>query len=87
MIERKVTQSKKDNAGNITAICTPGEWWSPKTSADAIKEIEESLYSYYVMINNQKVEIKVIEGTTGKYLRTDADKTTKNNLDDLPDCL
>ena len=86
MIERKVIKSRKDLNGNITAICNPGEWWSPKTSSEAIKEIEEKLYSYYVTVNNQNVDIKVIYGNSGKYLRTDPDKTTKNNLDDLPDC-
>lgn len=86
MIERKVTKSRKDSNGNITAICNPGEWWSPKTSIEAIREIEEKLYSYHVILNGEKVDIKVIRGETGKYLRTDPDKTTKNNLDELPDC-
>ncbi len=86
MIERKVTKSRKDSNRNITAICNPGEWWSPKTSIDAIKEIEEKLYSYHVILSGEKVDIKVIRGETGKYLRTDPDKTTKNNLDELPDC-
>ncbi len=35
---------------------------------------------------NQRVEIHVVKGPNGKYLRTDPDKTTKNNLLDLPDC-
>ena len=86
MIERQVTQSKKDSSGDITAICNPAEWWSPKTSSEAIKEIEEKLYGYYVMVDNQKVKIVVVDGVTGKYLRTDSDKTTINNLDELPDC-
>lgn len=86
MIERKVTKSRKDSNRNITAICNPGEWWSPKTSIEVIKEIEEKLYSYHVILSGEKVDIKVIRGETGKYLRTDPDKTTKNNLDELPDC-
>jgi hypothetical protein len=86
MIERKITNSIKDSSGNITAICNPGEWWSPKTSEEAIEEIEEMLYSYHVILNGEKVDIKVVHGETGKYLRTDPDKTTKNNLDELPEC-
>jgi hypothetical protein len=31
------------------------------------------------------VEIKVVDGGTGKYLRTDPEKTTKNNLVDFPE--
>ena len=29
--------------------------------------------------------MKTVSGATGKYLRTDRDDTTRNNLDDLPD--
>lgn len=86
MVERKITHTKKDSFGNILAICSPGEWWSPKSTDEAIMEIEEYLYLYYVNVDRQKVDIKVINGSTGKYLRTDPDRTTKNNLDDLPDC-
>lgn len=33
-----------------------------------------------------RTEIRVVNGPTGKYLRTDRDQTSHNNLDDLPDC-
>lgn len=86
MVERKVTKSRKDTVGNIVGLCNPDEWWSPRNSNEIISDIEGVLYSYYVIVEGQKVEIKVIKGIMGKYLRTDPDKTTKNNLDDLPDC-
>lgn len=34
----------------------------------------------------KRTPIRVVNGPTGKYLRTDKDSTSKNNLDDLPDC-
>ena len=86
MIKRRITNTKKDSFGNIVALCNPGEWWSPRSKYELIYDIEELLYIYYVIVAEQKVEIKVIIGPMGKYLRTDPDKTTKNNLDDLPDC-
>lgn len=86
MIERIVTSSKKDSLGNITAVCNPGEWWSPRSSEDVINDIEELLYEYYVIVDGAKVKISVVGGATGKYLRTDSDKTIRNNLDELPDC-
>lgn len=86
MVERKVTSSKKNVLGNIVALCNPGEWWSPRPSEEAMVDIEESYYSYFVVVDGQKVDIKVINGPMGKYLRTDPDKTKKNNLDFLPDC-
>ncbi|MGM0575294.1 MAG: DUF3892 domain-containing protein [Myxococcota bacterium] len=33
-----------------------------------------------------EVEVIVARGANGKYLRTDPDKTTTNNLLELPDC-
>jgi hypothetical protein len=85
LVERKVTHSRKDAFGNIIKLCNPGEWWSPRNSNEIISDIKESLYTYFVIVDGQKVQIKVINGTMGKYLITDPDKTTKNNLDDLPD--
>ena len=84
MIERKVTNTRKDEKGRVIAICNPIEWWSPRSLAEVINDIEESFYRYYVAVGGQRVIIKVANGSAEKYLRTDPDKTTKNYLDDLP---
>lgn len=81
-----MTSSSKDSSGNILALCNNGEWWSPRIASEVINDLEMKLYDYYVIVENQQVYIKVIKGNGGKYLRTDPDRTTKNNLDDLPDC-
>lgn len=86
MIEREITGSKKDSLGNIIAVCNSGEWWSPRSSEDVINDIEEQLYEYFVNVDGAKVNISVVLGATGNYLRTDPDRTVKNNLDYLPDC-
>ncbi len=86
MVERKVTSTKKDNSGNILALCNNGEWWSPRNTLEIINDLQLRLYDYYVIVDGKLVYIKVINGSNGKYLRTDPDRTTKNNLDDLPDC-
>jgi hypothetical protein len=87
MADRAVTQSGKDADGDITKLCQPSASWSPRYKADAIDDIESGAHTYYV---NWKIagrsEIRVVNGATGKYLRTDRDDTTSNNLDDLPDC-
>jgi len=85
MIERKITNIRKDKYGNIIDLCNPVEWWSPKNAAEVINDIEESFYKYYVVVDGQKVTIKVINGSAVKYLRTDPGKTTKNILVDLPE--
>lgn len=87
MATRYVTRTRKDRDGDITALCRPGEWWSPRAKQDAIRDIESNAHTYYATWGDGKTTlIRVVNGATGKYLRTDRDTTSKNNLDDLPDC-
>jgi len=87
MADRPVTRTGKDRDGDITKLCNPGQWWSPVSKATAIREIENGTHRYYVPWNDgQPTWICVVNGPTGKYLRTDKDSTSRNNLDDLHDC-
>lgn len=88
MSRRRVTHSGKDRDGDITALCNPGEYWSPRRKAESIQDIETRVHSYYVLYQSgAEVDVVVVKRANGtKYLRTDPDKTTRNNLDDLPDC-
>ena len=86
MADRAVTKSGKDQHGNITALCADGQFWSPRLSRDAISDIESKLHTYYVPWTTGRTEIRVVQGPYGKYLRTDRDQTSRNNLDDLPNC-
>ena len=87
MADRAVTHTRKDEDGDITALCNPGQVWSPRFKSGAIRDIELMIHSYYVpWPDGKRTTIRVVEGETGKYLRTDRDDTDKNNLDDLPNC-
>ena len=88
MADRRVTKSGKDPDGDITALCNPSETsWSPRLKANAIQDIEDGTHSYYAQTAmGRRVDIRVVDVPTGKYLRTDKDQTSTNNLDDLPDC-
>ena len=87
MAERAVVQSKKGQDGDILARCNHGEYWSPRGKADAINDIESGTHQYYVpWSDGTKTPIRVVNGPTGKYLRTDKDNTSRNNLGDLPNC-
>lgn len=70
----------------MTALCSPGAAWSPRLKAGAIADIEGGSHQYFVGVGGQEVEIHVVDGPTGKYLRIDPDMMSTNNLDDLPDC-
>ena len=86
MVERLVTRTGKDDDGDITALCNPGEYWSPRYKNSAIGDIETGRHTYYVQWQDRRTDIHVVDGPKGKYLRTDRDSTPRNNLDDLPDC-
>lgn len=87
MADRAVRKTGKDSDGDITSLCDDGASWSPRMKAEAIKDIEEGAHTYYVPWESGRTEIRVVnDRTKGKYLRTDHDDTTRNNLQDLPDC-
>lgn len=85
MPNRRVTRTGKDKDGDITSLCSDA-WWSPVSTSQAIKDIESGLYRYYVKTGTEEADIYVVQGSTRKYLRTDPDKTTVDNLDELADC-
>ncbi len=86
MADRHVTHSGKDEDGDITKLCNPGQQWSPRTKQGAIADIETRIHTYYVLSSRGRSNIHVVNGTTGKYLRTDPDGEAGNNLDELPNC-
>ena len=86
-MRRQVPATRKDTDGDITALCKSFAAWSPRPKADAISDIEDGIHEYYVYWTDGIVtDIHVVNGPYGKYLRTDRDHTTRNNLDDLPGC-
>lgn len=84
MADRPVTHARRDQRGNVVGLGKPGELWSVRSSADVIRDIESRLHTYHVPWPTGRTEIRVVNATTGKYLRTDRDRTDRNNLDDLP---
>ena len=86
MTTRNVQATQKDKDGDITYLFNFDEFWSPRHKNDVIQDIERNVHSYYILIAGKTVNIHVIAGPTGKYLRTDPDKTERNNLVELPNC-
>jgi hypothetical protein len=55
--------------------------------AEAIQNIENNKYSFYVISGGIKTKVIVAKSALGhKYLKTEADNTTSNNLLSLPEC-
>ncbi len=87
MANREVKRTRKNKDGDIVALCNSSELWSTKFKSMAILEIEEKIHRYFVKVDNEEVDIHVVnDRLKGKYLRTDPNQTTNNNLYDLPDC-
>lgn len=87
MAERRVMQTGKDSDRDITKLCNPAGVWSPRYKSSAISDIESGTHTYYVDEAGYRTDIHVYTDGNGiKHLRTNADPTSKNNLDNLPDC-
>lgn len=86
MIKRIITACKRDSSGKIVAVCNPEEWWSPRDTEEVIRDIEENMYEYYVVVEARAVKLSVAGGTTERYLRTDPSLTKENSFGTLPVC-
>jgi hypothetical protein len=87
MADRFVTHTRKDaHSAEIVSLCNHAEAWSPTSKLSAIVEIDAKINSYFVKWDDKTTRIEVASGPLGRYLRTDHDDTTRNNLLDLPNC-
>ena len=84
MADRRVTGTDKDYFGDITALCG---WWGRSGKAQVIMDIEYGWHTYHVQdIYGYRANVQVVNGATGKYLRTDPNSSCSDNLDNLPPC-
>lgn len=83
MGEYAVTGVRKDNHGEITTLCGP---WGSSSSVSVMQAIQLGHRYYVPMMDSSKSWIRIVNGPRHPYLRTDWDKTTKNNLEELPLC-
>ncbi len=72
-----------DPDNRIDSVGGPG--WT-KGEDVVIKEIEDEGREYFVEVDGKRVNVVVRETGGRKYLRTNPDETTKNNLLSLPEC-
>ena len=83
-IVREVTSVKKKK-DTLTHLCNDGASWSPVAVKDAIEQIQSGLASYVTRRGEYGSLIKVVsDGHGGFYLRSEADQTSSDNLDNLP---
>lgn len=78
-MSKRVTRTGKDGDGDITSLCGDG---FRDSKATAIANINANANAYYVEEVAPRVYVEVVYG----HLRTTADETDANNLDNLPPC-
>ena len=87
---RFVTHTLKESAGpgmhhTIKELHNLGDSWSPKTVEEAIADIDGGIQYWTRSPDGNEAEIEVMQGPTGRYLRTKPDEQGGNNLGELPD--
>jgi Protein of unknown function (DUF3892) len=84
MADRQVTGTGKDSDGTITSLC--GAFGTQLKSA-AISDIRNGVHRYFTKgPSGAEVDIIVVKGDSGNYLRTEPDLSKADNLQSLPDC-
>lgn len=79
-MDRRVRSTKKDRNGNIIALCNPEQSWSPRRTADVLRDIRSGAKSYYVQGQKRRTYVRAVSGM----LQTTADATDDNSLARLP---
>ena len=80
-IAREVTAVRKGRGEVVTHLCNEGAAWSPVSVRQAVREIDSGTILYFVRTGDHSVPIRTVGG---RYLRTQADDSSDNNLDNLP---
>ena len=78
----RITHVRKDAYDDITAVRLFSG--TVETVPEVVRYIEQG-YKYYVQEVPPPADVHVVTLTNGKkYIRTDADRSSRNNLDNLP---
>jgi hypothetical protein len=78
-----IVPDSADPDNRIDEVGGPG--WK-KDEDTVIGEIQNQGREYFVNVGGNEVDVVVAERNGRKYLRTDPDQTTENNLLSLPEC-
>lgn len=86
MLHRKVTHVKKDSSGTITHLCNPGIFdWGCETVQQVLSHLDNKTHRYFVREHGIfDVDVVPVGSGANRYVRTTADATDSNNLENLP---
>lgn len=79
-------QDPNESITHIGGVDSNGNRWR-LTLQQAISHIESRRYEFFVHVDGKATRVIVATSSAGnKYLRTEPDRTTRNNLLSLPEC-
>ena len=76
-------QPRNNPHEGITHLGNAAGKWTPQ---QVIASIEAPEHTFFTLVNGNKGDIRVVDGSNGKYLRTYADGKLNDNLLSLPEC-
>lgn len=77
-------QPRNDTHQGITHLGGDGWKW---TRQDVIASIEAGTNTFFTLVGGNRAEVGVVNGPSGKYLRTHADGKYNDNLLALVECV
>jgi hypothetical protein len=84
-INKTDRQNRHERIKNIGGVTPSGERWKI-TEADAIAGMEAGKWRFWVHGGGQSTWVIIATHLGRKYLKTEGDTTTKDNLLSLPEC-
>ncbi len=82
-INKQPRNSTYEGITHLGGTAAGGWKW---TRQEVIASIEAKTNTFYTMVNGNRGNIGVVNGTNGKYVRTYADGQWNDNLLSLPEC-
>ncbi len=84
-INKTDRQNRWERISHVGGLNTDRTRWR-LTEVDAINGIETGKYRFYTHVDGKSAWVVVATYNGRKYLKTEADTTTKDNLLSLPEC-
>ncbi len=83
-INKRNHQNPYERIENVGGVREGGQW--KISEADAISHMDASTWKFYTSVNGKSVWVVIASHHGRRYLTTEADDYTSNNLLRLPEC-